>query len=98
MLLLTAGRPDPCGTANKSRLKVLLQTRRLDPALRSQRIDEGAVVDRGHRPALRKMARRRCGVTGSSVTAPGMPMASSIALATTAPTALMPASPPPLRA
>ena len=31
------------------------------------------------------------------VTAPGMPMASSIALAITAPTALMPPSPPPLR-
>ena len=33
----------------------------------------------GYRPARRRMARRRCGVTGSCVTAPGMPIASSMA-------------------
>ena len=38
----------------------------------------------------------RCGVTGSSRTAPGMPMASSIADAIVAPTAVMPLSPAPL--
>jgi hypothetical protein len=36
-------------------------------------------------------SRNRCGVTGSRVTAPGMPIAPAI----TAPTALMPPSPPP---
>ena len=38
----------------------------------------------------------RCGVTGSCVIAPGMPMASSIAEAIAAPTALTPLSPAPL--
>ena len=38
----------------------------------------------------------RCGVTGSSRTAPGMPMASSMADAIAAPTPVMPLSPAPL--
>ncbi len=44
-----------------------------------------------------KISFSRNGVTGSCVTAPGMPIASSIADAMTAPTAVMPLSPPPLR-
>ena len=43
-----------------------------------------------------KISRIRCGVTGSRVTAPGIPIAASIALAIAAPTALTPASPAPL--
>src|SRR5262245_52538941 len=39
---------------------------------------------------------RRCGVIGSRVMAPGMPMASSMAAAMVAPTGLMPPSPAPL--
>ena len=42
-----------------------------------------------------KIARRRCGVTGSCVIAPGMPIASSMAEAIAAPTALAPPSPAP---
>ena len=47
-----------------------------------------------HFPSM--IAFRRCGVTGSCVIAPGIPMASSIAVAMTAPTALTPLSPAPL--
>ena len=43
-----------------------------------------------------KSALSRCGVTGSSRTAPGMPMASSMAEAIAAPTPVMPLSPAPL--
>src|SRR5262249_39307711 len=43
-----------------------------------------------------KISRIRCGVTGSRVTAPGIPIAASIAPAIAAPTALTPASPAPL--
>ena len=44
-----------------------------------------------------RIARSRCGVTGSRVIAPGMPIASSMAAAIAAPTALTPPSPAPLR-
>ena len=40
-----------------------------------------------------RISRSRCGVTGSCVIAPGMPIASSMAEAIAAPTALMPPSP-----
>src|SRR5262249_39226028 len=43
-----------------------------------------------------KISFRRCGVTGSCVTAPGTPMASSIAEAIAAPTPVIPLSPAPL--
>ena len=43
-----------------------------------------------------KICFRRCGVTGSCVTAPGIPMASSMADAIAAPTPVMPLSPAPL--
>src|SRR5580700_95478 len=43
--------------------------------------------------AARNSALIRCGVAGSRVTAPGMPVASSIAAAMTAPTPFMPPSP-----
>ena len=43
-----------------------------------------------------KISFSRCGVTGSCVTAPGMPMASSMAEAIAAPTPVMPLSPAPL--
>jgi hypothetical protein len=43
-----------------------------------------------------KMRRSRCGVTGSCVTAPGIPIASSMADAIAAPTPVMPLSPAPL--
>src|SRR5579885_2875017 len=46
---------------------------------------------------LRSIARSRCGVTGSCVTAPGQPSASSMAAAMAAPAALAPPSPAPLR-
>ena len=47
-----------------------------------------------HLPSM--IAFSRCGVTGSYVIAPGMPMASSIAEAMAAPTAFTPLSPAPL--
>src|SRR5260370_384302 len=50
-----------------------------------------------HPPTFRKISRSRAGVTGNCVIAPGIPMASSIALAIAAPAALMPPSPAPLR-
>src|SRR3974377_2397251 len=46
--------------------------------------------------AARKRSRSRCGVTGSSLTAPRHCSASSIAAAIAAPTALAPPSPAPL--
>src|SRR5215471_1571831 len=49
----------------------------------------GAAV-RGRAALPRTSALSRCGVTGSCVTAPGKPIASSIAAAMTAPTPLMP--------
>ena len=44
----------------------------------------------------RRIARSRDGVTGSRVTAPGMPMAWSMAAAIAAPAPLVPSSPAPL--
>ena len=57
-----------------------------------------AIIDRfGPFYARRaKSSFNRCGVTGSCVTAPGMPMASSMAEAMVAPTPVMPLSPAPL--
>src|SRR5262249_7494158 len=45
----------------------------------------------------RSISRTFCGVTGSSITAPGTPNAASIAAATAAPTAGAPPSPAPFR-
>ena len=50
------------------------------------------------RIAFRNNSRIRCGVTGSRVTAPGIAIASSIALAITPPAPLMPPSPRALEA
>ena len=52
-------------------------------------------ADDTQRECRRNNSRMRCGDTGSRVTAPGTPMASSIALAITPPTPLMPPSPAP---
>src|SRR5262249_58073909 len=54
------------------------------------RVRGGELADRS------KISFRRCGVTGSCVTAPDIPMALSIADAIAAPTPVMPLSPAPL--
>ena len=58
--------------------------------------DAALCVGDDHAPVVaRSMSRNRCGVTGSCVTAPGCPSASSIAAAIAAPAALAPPSPAP---